>query len=212
MTHATQPHMTAQEVMLARHSVKKYDASYQMPEADLHEILTLAAAAPSSWNLQHWKYLVITEQANKEKILPIAYGQKQVVEASATIVILGDLEANLNGPLVFDPQVEAGTLPQNVRDALIGQIEGAYATPSQRTRDEAVLNAGLSAMQLMLAAKALGYDTCPMGGFDKEQLVAALNIPARYIPVMLITVGKAATPAYPSPRFTLDQLIIQETF
>lgn len=67
-------------------------------------------------------------------------------------------------------------------------------------------------MQLMLAAKAKGYDTCPMGGFDREKLIQALNIPPRYIPVMLIVIGKPAAPARPSNRFPLEKLVIRESF
>jgi nitroreductase len=67
-------------------------------------------------------------------------------------------------------------------------------------------------MQLMLAAKAKGYDTCPMGGFDKQALIKELNIPDRYIPVMMITIGKAAAPAHASSRFSLEKLVTEESF
>ena len=85
--------------------------------------------------------------------------------------------------------VAAGQLPAEVRDTLVAQIDGAY-TIEQVARDEANKNAGLAAMQLMLAAKAKGYDTVAMGGFDKARLVEALKIPARYIPVMMIPIGE----------------------
>lgn len=207
----THTELSAIDVMKARGSVKKYQQSVEIPQEDLEEILKLAAKAPSSWNLQHWRYLVITSQEMKEKILPIAYNQQQVVDSSATVVILGDLEADKNAEDVYKPALEAGQITQQVYDTLLGQIKGAYANP-QWARDEAILNASLSAMQLMLAAKAKGYDTCPMGGFDREKLIQALNIPPRYIPVMLVVIGKAAEPARPSSRFPLDKLVIRESF
>lgn len=199
---------TAEEVMRARHAVKEYIPNHSIPQSELNEILELAATAPSAWNLQHWRYLVITEQANKERILPIAYGQRQVVDSSATIVILGDLEADKSAEPVFSPALEAGFISQEIYDNLIGQIKGAYQN-KQNAREQAFLNAGFSAMQLMLAAKTKGYDTCPMGGFDHAALIKELNIPERYVPVMLITLGKAKSPARPSARFSLDQLIIK---
>ena len=110
--------------------------------------------APSSWNLQHWKLLVIDDQAQKEKLLPIAYGQKQIVESSVVIAVLGDLEANKNAQAVFGPAVAGGFMPQAVMDTLVAQIEGAYQYP-QVARDEAIRNGSLAAMNLMLAAKAL---------------------------------------------------------
>jgi nitroreductase len=208
---STQTELSAIDVMKTRGSVKKYQRGVEIPKKDLEEILELAAKAPSSWNLQHWRYLVITSQEMKEKILPIAYNQQQVVDSSATVVVLGDLEADKNAEDVYKPALEAGHITQQVYDTLLGQIKGAYADP-QKARDEAFLNASLSAMQLMLAAKAKGYDTCPMGGFDREKLIQALNIPPRYIPVMLIVIGKPAAPARPSSRFPLEKLVIRESF
>lgn len=202
---------TAEEIMLARHSVRQYKRDVVIPETTLNEILELAASAPSSWNLQQWRFLVVRKQAQKDAILPIAYGQQQVSDASAVIIVLGDLQGNLTGHEIYDAAVAAGHLQQEVRDTLVGQIDGAYSF-EQVARDEANKNAGFAAMQLMLAAKAKGYDTVPMGGFDKEKLVEALNIPARFTPVVMIALGEAAAPARPSGRLPLEKLVIHESF
>lgn len=204
--------LTAEQVMEARHSVRKYDPNAEIPREELNEILRLAATAPSSWNLQHWRFIVVTDRAQKEQLLPIAYGQQQVVDAFATIIVLGDLEADKSARPVYDEALAKGYVTEQVRETLIGQIEGAYRNNPQFARDEAIRNASLASMQLMLAAKAKGYDTCPMGGFDRDALIQALNIPPRYVPVMMITVGKASVPAYPTARFGLDQLVIENSF
>ncbi|MDA5109276.1 nitroreductase family protein [Brevibacillus thermoruber] len=204
--------LTAEQVMEARHSVRKYDPNAEIPREELNEILRLAATAPSSWNLQHWRFIVVTDRAKKEQLLPIAYGQQQVVDAFATIIVLGDLEADKSARPVYDEALAKGYVTEQVRETLIGQIEGAYRNNPQFARDEAIRNASLASMQLMLAAKAKGYDTCPMGGFDRDALIQALNIPPRYVPVMMITVGKASVPAYPTARFGLDQLVIENSF
>ncbi|MBM7566945.1 nitroreductase family protein [Paenibacillus sacheonensis] len=203
--------LTAEQVMRARNSVRKYKKDVVVPEADLNEILELAAAAPSSWNLQQWRFLVVQEQAQKDLILPIAYGQQQVSDASAVIIVLGDLQANITGREIFEGAVAAGHMPKEVADSMIAQIDGAYSF-EQVARDEANKNAAFAAMQLMLAAKAKGYDTVPMGGFDKEKLVQALNIPSRYIPVVMIALGEAAAPAHASARLPLSKLVINESF
>ena len=202
---------TTEEIIKARHSVRQYKPNVKIPENTLNEILELAALAPSSWNIQHWRFLVIEEQAQKDLVKGIAYGQQQVSDASVVVVILGDLEANLTGHLIYDEAVAAGHVPAQVRDTLVGQIDAAYKN-EQVARDEANKNAGLAAMQLMLAAKAKGYDTVAMGGFDKARLVEALKIPARYIPVMMIPIGEAATEARATGRLSLDQLVIKESF
>jgi nitroreductase len=199
-------------VINQRHSVKQYDPTYKMSRDEIKELLELTAKAPSSWNLQHWKFLVFDEQEAKEKLLPIAYNQQQVVQASIVVAILGDLEANKNAERVYSEAVKAGYMPAEIKERLVGQIEQAYAGNPHVARDEAIRNASLAAMQLMLAAKAKGLDTCPMGGFDPAKLVEQFNIPDRYLPVMLISVGKAAQPARPSSRFPLDEVIVWNRF
>ncbi|MFB5762259.1 nitroreductase family protein [Paenibacillus medicaginis] len=197
-------------VISERHAVKKYETGVQMPEEDLQMILKAAGEAPSAWNLQHWKFLVIESEADKQKLLPIAYNQSQVAESCLTVAVLGDLEANRN-TVIYDQAVEAGFLKADIRDALVGQINGAYQSP-QVARDSAIRNASLAAQNIMLAAKSLGYDTCPMSGFNPEQLIEGFNIPDRYLPVMLITVGKAKEPAHPSGRLPLSETIVRGSF
>ncbi|MDN4094059.1 nitroreductase family protein [Brevibacillus agri] len=208
----TELKMTAEQVMEARHSVRKYDSNVTIPQGELNEILRLAASAPSSWNLQHWRFLVVTDPAIKEKLLPIAYGQQQVVDAYATIIILGDLEAYKSARPVYDAALEKGYVTEQVRDNMIAQIEGAYKNNPEIARDEAIRNSSYAAMQLMLAAKAKGYDTCPMGGYDRDALIKELNIPSRYIPTLMLTLGKASVQAYPTARFGLDELVITNKF
>ncbi|WP_019120712.1 nitroreductase family protein [Brevibacillus massiliensis] len=204
--------MTAQEVMHSRHAVRRYVPGVSIPQAELQEILELAATAPSSWNLQHWRFLVVTEQENKKRLLPIAFNQQQVVDCSAVIIILGDLEANKSAEAVYRPMLESGAMSQQAYDTLLGNIASAYAGGPEGPRDEANRNAALAAMQLMLAAKAKGYDTCPMGGFDRVKIREELNIPDRFLPVMMITLGKAAAPAHKTSRFPLEQLVVMERF
>ncbi|HZG17826.1 MAG TPA: nitroreductase family protein [Candidatus Bathyarchaeia archaeon] len=212
MTTNTKNMLATDEAMRSRHSVRKYEPGVTIPEADLNEILELASTAPSSWNLQHWRFLVVQDQENKERLLPIAYNQKQVVDCSAVIVILGDLEADQVFEEVYGPALKAGAMPQQAYDTLFGNVKAAYTNNPELAMKEAHTNAALAAMQLMLAAKAKGYDTVPMGGFDREALIKELRIPSRYVPVMMISLGKAASPAHATGRFPLEKVVIKESF
>ncbi|RCW51970.1 nitroreductase family protein [Paenibacillus prosopidis] len=201
-----------------RHSVRYFDASHKLSEQEIKELLEIAGSAPSSWNLQHWKFVAITEAAAKEKLLPIANGQKQVVDASVTIAILGDLEANRNAESVYGPVIRAGLEDAysgyNSHQILFAQIEEAYAVSesSSYRRDEAIRNASLAAMQLMLAAKANGLDSGPMVGFDADAFVKAFNVPPRYVPILLVAIGKAAKPARATSRFPVERTVIWNGF
>ncbi|WP_248924759.1 nitroreductase family protein [Paenibacillus hamazuiensis] len=204
-------------VIRERHSVRYFDPSHTLGEQEIKELLELAGSAPSSWNLQHWKFVAFTDPAAKEKLRPVANGQRQVVDASVTVAILGDLEANRNAEAVFRPVVQAGLddayAGYSSYRAMIEQIEAAYAnaSPTYR-RDEAIRNASLAAMQLMLAAKAKGLDSGPMVGFDADAFVKAFNVPPRYIPVLLVAIGKAVKPARPTTRFPAEQTVVWNGF
>ncbi|WP_134685824.1 nitroreductase family protein [Brevibacillus migulae] len=200
-----------------RHSIRHFDASYKLSEQEVKELLEIAGMAPSSWNLQHWKFLVITDEAAKEKLLPVANSQKQVIDASITVAVLGDLEANRNADAVYRPVIQAGLddafAGYSSHPVLFEQIEDAYASAlSTYRRDEAIRNASLAAMQLMLAAKAKGLDSGPMVGFDADAFVKAFHVPPRYVPVLLVAIGKAARPARPTSRFPVEQTIIWNGF
>ncbi|ALA40257.1 NAD(P)H nitroreductase [Paenibacillus peoriae] len=200
-----------EKILRERHATKEYKTNVIIPEETLNEIFELAATAPSAWNLQHWRFLVIQNQEQKDRIKPIAFGQQQISDASAVVVILGDLEANRTGREMYNRLYESEFISKAVRDILFSQIEGGYQSP-QFARDEANKNAALAAMQLMLAAKSKGYDSGPIGGFNPAGLLEALNIPGRFIPVMIVTLGVAATPARPTTRFSLNELVIHESF
>lgn len=200
--------LSAIDVLTERKSVRQYERGVVIPKAELDELLTLAAAAPSSWNLQQWRFIVIESQAEKDALLPIAYGQKQVSDASVVIVLLADTEANVVGRANLDKAVAAGHLKAEIRDSLAGQFDGAYQN-AQYAREEGIKNAAFAGMQLMLAAKAKGYDSVPMGGYNQQALIDHLNIPARYVPVMLLPIGKAAAPGRPSSRMGLDELVLE---
>ncbi|CAN2251015.1 nitroreductase family protein [Bacillus vallismortis] len=193
------------DVLKARASVKEYDTNAPISKEELTELLDLATKAPSAWNLQHWHFTVFHSDEAKAELLPVAYNQKQIVESSAVVAILGDLKANENGEDVYAELVNQGYITDEIKQTLLGQINGAYQS-EQFARDSAFLNASLAAMQLMIAAKAKGYDTCAIGGFNKEQFQKQFDISERYVPVMLISIGKAVKPAHQSNRLPLSNV------
>ncbi len=194
-------------VIRERRAVKRYDAHYRMNDDTIRELIRGASLAPSAWNLQHWKFIVVTDPARKEALSGIAYGQRQIIEASITVVILGDLQADRKAEQVFGGDVLAGRMTPEIKRSLISQIEQSYASQPIWARDQAICNASLAAMQLMLAAKAMGLDSGPIGGFDQHKLIEAFSIPERYVPIMLVTVGKAAEPARLTVRQPIEETI-----
>ena len=200
------------ELVKERHSVRHYEINQRIPAEDLYDILEMAHTAPSAWNLQHWRVIVVQEQAQKEVLIPIANQQKQVADASVVFIILGDLEANKTIDAVYRPLVDAGLMPEAAYEKILGDVNLVYKSSQAKIRDDAFLNASLFAMQLMLAAKSKGFDTSPIGGFQVDPLMEALHIPERFVPVMMIAAGVARKPAHPTKRLPLDEVVIHESF
>ncbi|MFC5531599.1 nitroreductase family protein [Cohnella yongneupensis] len=195
------------DVIRARRSVRTFDPNFKISKEEMTELLGEAILAPSSSNLQPWRFLVIDDQPLKEKLLPIAFNQQQVVEASAVIAVLGDLESYKLADTIYNRAYEAGYMPEATKNSFIESTVGMYsALPKDVAMKIVSTDGGLISMQLMLAAKARGLDTVPMGGYNAAQLVETFGISERYVPIMLIAVGKATKPGHPSVRLTVDEV------
>ncbi|MBM7645928.1 putative NAD(P)H nitroreductase [Scopulibacillus daqui] len=172
-----------------RRSVKKYDKDYKMTKEEIEKIIETAALSPSAWNLQQWHFLIVTEEDKKEQLKKDAWGQPKVSDASASIVVLGDLNAYQRADEVADDWIEKGYMPEEGKAGLVDTVHQFYQD-DQIKRDEAIRGASLAAMTLMHAAKNMGYETCPMIGFDPEAIRKDFKVPDHLIPVMMITLGK----------------------
>ncbi|MNC37349.1 putative NAD(P)H nitroreductase MhqN [compost metagenome] len=168
-----------------------FEKGVTIPQSELEEIFSLARLAPSANNLQHAHYVVVTDPELKEKVRAAAWNQYKVHTASAAIVVLGDKRAYETAPEIYNGLRVLGALSQQEYDATIDSINSAHVGNEAFQRDEAIRNASLSAMQFMLIAKEKGWDTCPMIGFKADEMMQVLDIPDRYEPVLLITMGKA---------------------
>ncbi len=195
------------KVMHERKSVRKYDANYKIPQAELEDILVEATTAPSSSNLQPWRFLVIQDDAVKKELRAIANNQEQVETASAIIAVLGDTEMYQNVEEVYTKNFELGYMNEETKNMMIENSLKLYPNlPKEVLKNIATFDAGLISMQIMLLAKDMGYDTVTMGGFNKEAFAKHFELTENLVPIVLIAIGKAAAPAYGSSRLALNDI------
>lgn len=196
-----------QQIMNDRKSVRKYKEGVTIPQEKLMELVQLATTAPSSSNMQPWRFLIIQDEEAKKELLPIAFNQEQIVQSSATIAVLGDLKMYENAQAIYDANVEQGFMTREIADNMIKNSVNLYAgLPEEALKNIIQFDAGLISMQIMLLAKEMGYDTVPMGGFNKQKFAEHFNLPENEFPVLLISIGEAAAPAYGSSRIPAEQL------
>ncbi|WP_050614900.1 nitroreductase family protein [Bacillus testis] len=204
--------MTAKDystVVHERRSVRKYDSSYKLDRALLDEILEEATLAPSSRNLQPWRFIVIQDQELKKKIRSCAYNQEPLETASAVIAIIADCEMYHNALKIYRSKFDQGLMDEVTMQRQIDGIEQLVPHTSFATRlNIATFDCGLVSMQIMLGAKARGLDTVPIGGFDHEQVTEALDLDAtRYEPILLLPIGKAEQPGFETTRLPLSDIV-----
>lgn len=197
------------EIVTGRRSIRNYDPSVKISKEEMTEILTEAALAPSSVNLQPWRFVVIDSKEGKETLAPLArFNQRQVETSSAVIAVFADMQSDLYLDEIYNKAVEEGHMPAEVRDQQVPAIKGFYeAMTFEQTKEMNLIDAGLVSMQLMLVARAHGYDTNPIGGFEKDQIAEAFDLDKnRYYPVMLLSIGKAADEGYKSVRLPIGAI------
>lgn len=197
------------KIITERRSIKVYDQSAKISHEEMTEMLTLATRAPSSVNMQPWRFLVIDSPEGKAKLAPLTqYNQTQVETSSAVIAVFGDLNNFDYAEEIYGKAVEEGFMPLEIKKQILESFTGYYENMSREEMTEVVLiDCGLVSMQFMLVARAFGYDTNPIGGYEKDKIAEVFGLDKnRYVPVMLISVGKAAEDGHPSVRLPIDQV------
>lgn len=192
----------------SRRAVKHFDAAHQMTEAEENRLLSLAILSPTAFNIQNWRPVVVKDKALRAQIREVAWGQAQVTDASLFIILCADLKS-----FEKEPQRYWRNAVPAVQDFLLPAIDQYYRGKEQVQRDEALRSCGMMAQTLMLAAKAMGYDSCPMDGFDFEAVARLINLPADHMIAMFVAIGKATQEAWPrGGQLPLNEVVTIDRF
>ena len=191
-----------------RRSVKHFDPAHVMPEEDLAELIRLTKLAPSSFNMQNYRLLVVRDKGLRKKIRAAAWDQAQVTDASVLFIMCADLNAHDAEPYDY-----WGHAPEEVQNILGPMVKPFYEGNDELIRDEANRSTALAGMTLMLAARELGYDSCPMIGFDKDAVSKLVNLPEGVMLGFMIPVGEQCKAAWPrGPRLSDKKVVIHDSF
>ena len=179
-----------------RRAIKDFDAQHQFTVQETEQLLDLAMQAPSSFNIQHCRLVNVTDKALRIKLREAAHDQAQVTNGSLLFVVTVDIKAWEKDPARY--WVNA---PKEAQDILVPWINPFYSGKEQLQRDEAMRSAGIMLQTMMLAAKGMGYDSCPMVGFDFEKVAELIHLPKDYAIAAMLVIGKGIKPAWPKPGF-----------
>jgi nitroreductase len=200
--------MNTLDAINARRAIKHYDPTHRMTEEEIKTLLTAALQSPTAFNIQHWRFVTVIDPEVRKQIRSVAWDQAQVTDASLLIVLCADKDAWKKDAARYWKDA-----PQPVQDFLVPAIGQYYDGRDQVQRDECMRSCGMAGMTIMLAAKAMGYDSCPMDGFDFDAVAKIINLPEDHVISFMIAVGKGTQPAWPKPgQLSYDEVVIQNTF
>ena len=189
-----------------RRSVKHYDPDHKMSPEEIKTLMEHAILSPTSFNIQNWRFVVVEDAEVKQQLKAAAWNQAQVSDASIVVLVCADLMA-----WDQDAQRYWRNAPEAVQQQLVPMIGKFYDNNPQLQRDEAMRSCGIASQTIMLAAKAMGYDSCPMIGFDPVKTAEIINLPENHVIGLMITVGKALKPAQPrSGPLDLSEVMVSD--
>jgi nitroreductase len=201
------------DVLTKRTAAEHFDSAASISDSEIKELVEEASQAPSSFNIQHWRFIAVTDPEIRQRLksATIESNQRRVADAPVTFLVLGDLQGHKRLGEILDETVKAGLLSREVADVWMALAIQMYGNPLA-ARDEAIRSASLAAMTLMLAAGNRGYVSCPIG-FDPIRVNNILGISDRYVPVMMLAVGRPSLGnTARRPRLSVDDLLAFNVF
>ncbi|MCK5480339.1 MAG: nitroreductase family protein [Gammaproteobacteria bacterium] len=191
-----------------RRAVKHYDPDHRMSEEEIDRLLSLAMLAPTAFNIQNWRFVLVRDPELRRKIRAVAWDQAQATDASVLVILCADLKAWEKEPARYWRNA-----PGEVQEFIVPAIDNYYRGREQVQRDEAMRSCGIAAQTLMLSAKAMGYDSCPMDGFDFDAVGKLINLPEDHVVAMFVAIGRGTKEAWSrGGQLTKDEVVITDHF
>jgi len=197
------------DAIYARRAVKHFDPNDKLTQEQEKKLLQAAIQAPTSFNIQHWRFVIVRDPQLRQQIrTEFGNDQAQMTDASLLIIMTADMQAWRK-----EPQRYWRNAPEDVAELLVNWMGPFHEGREWLQRDEAQRSIGLAMQTLMLAAKAMGYDSCPMIGFDIEKVADLINLPDGYVMGPMVAIGKGIKAVWPKPgQLPLSEVVIENSF
>lgn len=201
--------MEVNEAIYSRRAVKHFDANHQMTSEEEKKLMEAVIQAPTSFNIQHWRFVVLRDPELRAKIrTELGNDQAQMTDASLLVLFTADVKAWQK-----EPQRYWKNAPQEVADLLVGWMGPFHEGRDWLQRDEAQRSIGMAMQTMMLAAQGMGYQSCPMIGFDIEKLAEWIKLPEDHVMGPMVAIGKGTKEPWPKPgQLELDEIVFEDSF
>lgn len=196
------------DAIYGRRAVKHFDPDHKISDADVEKLLEAALQSPTSFNIQHWRFVVVRDAALRKEIRAVGNDQAQMTDASLLVVMTADVLAWKKDPARYWKNA-----PKEVAELLVNWMGPFHEGKDQLQRDEAQRSIGMAMQTLMVAAKAMAYESCPMIGFDHEAVAKLINLPEDHCMGPMVAIGKGTKDTWPKPgQLSRDEVVFTDRF
>ena len=197
------------DAIYQRRSIKQYDTQHKLLPEEETKLLEAAIQAPTSFNIQHWRFVIVRDPELRLKIRKeFGNDQAQMTDASLLIIMTGDTKAWTKNPERYWKNA-----PKEINELLVNWMGPFHEGREWLQRDEAQRSIGMAMQTLMLAAKSMGYDSCPMIGFDIEKVAELINLPEDHVMGPMVAIGRGTKDPWPKPgQLPLDEVVVENGF
>ncbi len=200
--------MDTLDAIHARRSIKQFDPDHRFSADEERRLLEAAIQSPTSFNIQHWRFVVVKDPGLRRRIRELGNDQAQITDASLLIITTADVKAWQKSPERYWKDA-----PADVAELLVGWMGPFHEGREQLQRDEAMRSIGMAMQTIMLAAKGMGYDSCPMIGYDFDKVAEIIGLPDDHAIGPMVAVGRGTKDAWPKPgQLPLDEVVIENRF
>lgn len=197
------------DAIYQRRSIKQYDPEHKLTSDEETKLLEAAIQAPTSFNIQHWRFVILRDPKLRQKIRKeFGNDQAQMTDASLLILMTADTKAWQKNPERYWKNA-----PKEINELLVNWMKPFHEGREWLQRDEAQRSIGMAMQTLMLSAKAMGYESCPMIGFDGEKVAELINLPDDHVMGPMVAIGKGTKDPWPKPgQLPLSEVVFENGF
>lgn len=201
--------MNTIETIYKRRAVKHFDATHALTDTEERKLLEATIQAPTSFNIQHWRIVILRDPELRARIRKeFGHDQAQMTDASLLLLFTADIKAWQKSPERYWMNA-----PREIADLLVGWMGPFHEGREWLQRDEAQRSIGMAMQTLMLAAQDMGYESCPMIGFDSEKVAELIQLPEDHVMGPMVAIGKGLKAAWPKPgQLPLEEIIYENSF
>lgn len=201
--------MDTLKAIYTRRAVKGFDPEHKLSPEEEKTLLEATIQAPTSFNIQHWRFVILRDPELRQKIRKeVGNDQSQMTDASLLLLLTADMKAWSKEPSRYWEKA-----PKEVSDLLVGWMGPFHEGREWLQRDEAQRSIGMAAQTLMLAATDMGYQSCPMIGFDIEKVAELVRIPEDHVMGPMVAIGKGTKEPFSKPgQLPLKDIVFENQF